>query len=230
MTRLPNDRDTHLTPDEVVGEALRQFDRGEGEPSIRRLAAALRVAPSAIYHHFPSRAAIIDGAVERVQFEAMSELLSLMPRPLEADPVEVLVATGLASRRAWLRHHRLSPYLAASPESNDFTRNALALMADLFKRLGLDPDRAAVAFHGYSTFMIGSVLFAASRRSANDDLARDPEAGRPAPGGDPAEPSRKDPTYLSLEQMVDISITDPARDEQLYEEALRKLVVSLVRD
>jgi hypothetical protein len=40
MTRLPTDRDTHLTPGEITAEALRQFDNGEAEPSIRGLAAS----------------------------------------------------------------------------------------------------------------------------------------------------------------------------------------------
>lgn len=227
MTRLPNERDTHLTPAEIVGEALRQFDSGEGEPSIRSLAAALQVAPSAIYHHFPSRAAIIDGAVERVWFEAMEELLSLVPAPLEADPVAVLVATGVGSRRAWLSHHQLSPYLAASPAANEFTDNALGLMVDLFERMGLDGERAAVAFHSYSSFMIGSVLFAAARRTANDRLAREAGGGSRRQSGDGGA---GDGTRQALDRMVDVSVFDPGRDERLYAEALRRLVDSLVRE
>lgn len=232
MTRLAKHRDTHLTPEEIVGEALRQFDSGEGEPSIRSLAAALQVAPSAIYHHFPSRAAIIDGAVERVWFEAMQELLSLVPAPLEADPVAVLVATGVGSRRAWLRHYQLSPYLAASPEGNEFTENALGLMVELFKRMGLEGERAGVAFHAYSSFMIGSVLFAAARRTANDRLARQAGDGdgQQAGGDDRAPGSAADGTRRALDQMVDVSVFDPPRDEQLYAEALRRLVASLMRD
>lgn len=81
---------------------------------------------------------------------------------MEADPREVLVATGLASRRAWLGHFRLCPYLAASPEGDDFTRDALGAMAVLFERLELEGDEAAAAFYAYGTFMLGSILFALS--------------------------------------------------------------------
>jgi AcrR family transcriptional regulator len=232
MARLPKDRKTHLTPDEIVVEALRQFDVGEGEPSIRSLAAALRVAPSAIYHHFPSRTAIVAAAVERVWFEAMSELLSLVPAPLEADPSEVLVATGVASRRAWLAHYRLSPYLAANPDGNEFTRQALGLMANLFERFGLEGERAAAAFHGYSSFMIGSVLFAAGRRAADDRLARGGEAGAGLQA-EPSEPTAarsSERTRRALDEMIGLSVADPERDEELYAEALRRLVESLARD
>jgi len=220
MARLPNDRDTHLTPEEIVGEALRQFDEGKAEASIRSLAAALRVAPSAIYHHFGSRGEIIERCVERVWLEAMDELLSIEPRPLEADPADVLVTTGVATRRAWLRHVHLSPYLAASPEMSDFTHNAFLLMGNLFTRMGLDDEQGGVAFHAYSTFMIGSVLFGAGRQAADERLARD---GRPARAG----AGSADPTRQTLEAMTNISSTDPDRDERLFEEGLRRLVASL---
>jgi AcrR family transcriptional regulator len=214
MTRLPKERDTHLSADEIVAEALRQFDQSESEPSIRSLAVALKVAPSAIYHHFPSRAAIIESAVERVWSEA--------------DPAKVLVATGIASRRAWLAHYRLAPYLAASPQMNDFTRDALGLMSNLFERLGLEGEQIGIAFHSYGSFMIGSVLFTASRKVANEELAKhDAENGAgstPTPGA----PSRStEQTRSSIGNVVAASAADPARDEELFAMGLRRLVASL---
>ncbi|HEV7786623.1 MAG TPA: hypothetical protein VGQ28_14855 [Thermoanaerobaculia bacterium] len=44
MARLPKGRQTNLTPEAIVDEALRQFDEGTGEPTIRSLGAG----PSAI--------------------------------------------------------------------------------------------------------------------------------------------------------------------------------------
>jgi AcrR family transcriptional regulator len=233
MTRLPKDRDTHLSSGEIAAEALRQFDRAGGEPSIRSLAAALKVAPSAIYHHYPSRAAIVQAAVERVWQEATAGLLQLVPKPFEEDPRKVLVATGIASRRAWLTHYRLSPYLAASPRVDEFTSDALGLMANLFERLGLEGKEAANGFHSYASFMIGSVLFAAARRAANEQLASKDEAAsserfqaEPTPG---AARLSTEQTRRSLDAAVELSAVDPARDEQLYAEGLRRLVESLTR-
>jgi AcrR family transcriptional regulator len=228
MTRLPKERDTHLSADEIVAEALRQFDQGESEPSIRSLAVALKVAPSAIYHHFPSRAAIVESAVEQVWNEATMRLLELVPEPFEADPAKVLVATGIASRRAWLAHYRLAPYLAASPQVNEFTRDALGLMSNLFERLGLEGEQIGIAFHSYGSFMIGSVLFTASRRVANEELAKHEGENGAESALTPGAPSRSsDQTRSSIGNIVAASATDPARDEELFALGLRRLVASL---
>lgn len=229
MARLPKGRQTDLTPGTIVEEALRQFDQRTGEPTIRSLAAGLGAGPSAIYHHFPSRAAIVQRAVELVWGEATANLLELMPRPLEADPREALVATGLASRRAWLAHFRLCPYLAASPEGDDFTRDALGAMAALFERLGLEGEEAAAAFYAYGTFMLGSILFAATRLIANEQLAG---RGRGAVRTEhTAAMARRsgEVTRRSLDHVIAVSVTDPDEDEELFVAALRGLVGGLGR-
>jgi AcrR family transcriptional regulator len=219
-----------LTLATIVDEALRQFDEGTGEPTIRSLAAGLGAGPSAIYHHFPSRAAIVQRAVERVWGEAMANLLELIPRPLGAEPREVLVACGLASRRAWLAHFRLCPYLAASPEGDDFTRDALGAMAALFEGLGLEGDQAAAAFYAYGTFMLGSILFAATRMIANEQLAERAQGGPVRTEHRPVMARRSgEATRRSLDRVIAISVTDPAKDEELFVDALRGLVEGLGR-
>lgn len=229
MTRLAENRDTHLTPGEIAVETLRQFDEEPAEPTIRSLATALHVAPSAIYHHFPSRSAIVQAAVEMVWAEATAGLLEQIPKPLEAAPEEVLVATGVATRRAWLAHNRLAGYMAATPESNEFTSTALGLMGALFERLGLAGEEAAQGFHTYSTFMIGAVVFAAARKTANDQLAADASAAYP-PGPFESDPTTAVPsgqrTRLSIDEVMSVSVTDPERDEELFVLGLRRLVES----
>ncbi|HEX3737552.1 MAG TPA: TetR/AcrR family transcriptional regulator [Solirubrobacterales bacterium] len=229
MTRLPKDRDTQLTAAEIAAEALREFDHGKGEPSIRSLAAALQVAPSAIYHHFPSRAAIARAAVDLVWRDALEELLRLVPKPLEADPREVLVGIGVATRRAWLAHYSLAPYMTADPEVDEFTRNSIGLMANLLERIGLEGEAAATAFHAYSSFMLGSVLFAAARRVANDDLDLGAADRRPFRTDHAPELARQssEKTRLAMDAMMEISATDAARDEELYVRGLRRLIASL---
>lgn len=228
MTRLPKDRETHLSAKEIATEALRQFDASTTEPSIRSLAEALNVAPSAIYHHFPSRAAIVQAAVERVWWEATTGLLELTPEPFEADPTEVLVNTGLASRRAWLAHYRLAPYLAASPEVNDFTRDALGLMSGVFEKLGLSGEEAAAAFHIYAAFMIGSVLFTASRQAANEQLAAETGEVRFRVDHTPVAARRSsEQTREAIDETMALAVADPVADEELFAEGLRRLVASL---
>ena len=224
------DRTTRLTPDEIVTEALRQFDAGPNEPSIRSLTAALGVVPGAVYHHFPSQAAIWQRAVERVWDEAGVELFSVIPDPFTADAVEVLVGIGLATRRTWLAHHRLSRYMAATPGTSEFRSESLALMAATFERLGLSGDDAGTAFHAYASFMIGAVLYAAANRTANEQLA--------AGGEDPLARFRPDPraagarhsderTRRALERVTEVSVTDPQHDEELFVIGLRRLIQSL---
>lgn len=229
MTRLAAKRDTHLTPAEIAAEALRQFDAGGDEPSIRSLAAALKVAPSAIYHHYASRSNIVHAAVAHVWDQATTELLELVPMPFDADPSEVLVASGIATRRAWLAHYRLAPYMAATPESNEFVTNALGLLANVLERMGLEGDRAAAALHTYSSFMIGAVLFAAARRAANEQLeangsgrSRENFEARASSVGGSSEGTR-----ASIATVMDVSVADPARDEELFADGLRRLVASL---
>lgn len=212
MTRLAAKRDTHLTPAEIAAEALQQFDAGGDEPSIRSLASALKVAPSAIYHHYASRSDIVHAAVALVWDQATTELLELVPMPFDADPAEVLVASGIATRRAWLAHYRLAPYMAATPESNEFLTNALGLLANVLERMGLEGGRAAAALHTYSSFMIGAVLFAAARRAANEQL----EGAR-----------GNGPTRISIADVMNVSAADPERDEELFADGLRRLVASL---
>jgi AcrR family transcriptional regulator len=231
MTRLAAKRDTHLTPAEIAAEALRQFDAGGDEPSIRSLASALKVAPSAIYHHYGSRADIVHAAVALVWDQATSTLLELEPMPFDAEPAEVLVAAGVATRRAWLEHYRLAPYMAATPESNEFVTNALGLLANVLERMGLKGERAAAALHTYSSFMIGAVLFAAARCAANEQLETGKRNGRSierfmgrksTAGGGSSEGTRS-----SIAEVMAISVTDPERDEKLFAEGLRRLVASL---
>jgi AcrR family transcriptional regulator len=232
MTRLAANRETHLTPAEIAAEALRQFDAPGDEPSIRSLAAALKVAPSAIYHHYGSRADIVRAAVALVWEEATQELLALVPNPFEADPGEVLVASGLGTRRAWLAHYRLAPYMAATPESNEFVADALSLLANILERMGLTGERAASALHTYSSFMIGAVLFAAARCAANEQLEAQTGNGRPEGGyvagsGRRAAQRSSEETRVSIDEVMDLSVSDPARDEELFADGLRRLVASL---
>ncbi len=233
MARLAAERDTSLTREEIAAEALRQFDVNKAEPSIRGLAAALRVAPTTIYYHFPSRAAILHAAVELVWNEAMAEVLRLEPKPLEANPAELLVVCGIATRRAWLAHHRLAPYMAATPEANTVILASMRLMASIFSRLGLEGERAAIAFHGYASFMIGAVLFAAERLGANEQLTRRQRtigsSGRfPRQASSPS--SDKQTATLSIDDVMEVSIVDPERDEELFALGLRRLIRSLVAE
>jgi hypothetical protein len=155
-----------------------------------------------------------------------------VPKPYEEEADEVLVAAGIAARRAWLSHYRLAPYMAATPEATESITSAMGLLANLFERLGLEGEQAAVAFHTYSSFMIGAVLFAAARRAANDELVAGNGSGSEREsfysGLDSTVAQRSsERTRVSFENVMEVSKVDPARDEELFAQGLRRLVESL---
>jgi len=242
MTRLAQGRTTHLEPAEIAAETLRFFDEGN-DPSIRQLAAALQVTPSAIYHHFGSRSEIVQAAVDIVWQEILVDLLTRVGDPFETDPVEVLVASGLSIRKAFVDHCTIAPYMAATPQPDDLTAGGLAMMASIFERFGLKGEEAAEAFHTYASFTFGTALFAANRKVANQALERAPENitanGTNGVNGiegnighfvsttskNAADLSSEE-TRTAMEGVMNVSSTDPERDEELFEIGLRRMIAS----
>ena len=215
--RLARGRKTHLTPEEIAAEALGQFDRGQ-DPSIRSLASALGVAPTAIYHHFSSRSAIVDAALGLVWTEASGEGHRLVEAGEVTDPTEVLVAAALATRRAFGHHHQIAPFIASTPAANDQLGANLDLLAAAFESLGLSGEEAGRAFHAYGSFAIGSTLVLAARLNVGD-------AGTAAA----TEDRRQGDTHGALEGMVDLSYSDPEQDEALFVDGLRRLIASFTQ-
>ena len=227
MARIAKGRDRVLTRAEIATETLRQFDESPEAPSIRALAAALGVAPSAIYHHYESQAAIVQAATELVWEEVARDFLAEFPDPLDADPVEVLVTAGAATRRIFDRHHRIAPFIAASPEANDFMNEVLSVLGVVFARLGLKRDDAAVSFYAYSSFVIGTVLFSATRRIADEQLGISRKRGRGQSG---ERDGAGDDARVALDDAIDIPARDPALGEKLFAAGLRRLVRSFVAE
>lgn len=227
MTRLPRNRDTHLTAEEIAVEVLALFDAGSTAPSIRQLARALDVTPSAIYHHYPSRAAIYSAGVNLVWQEATRDVVELLPDTFETEPVELLVTAGVATRRAFLRHYRIAPYVATRPEPDSVLANVFALISAALERLGLEGDEAAACFHTYASLTLGAVIFAATRKIADDELGivHGDEPYRSEPGADEASHSSAD-TRAAIDELMDLSAIDPQRDEDLFAAGLRRLVES----
>ena len=231
MTRLAHGRTTHLERAEIAAETLRFFDAGD-DPSIRQLASALQVTPSAIYHHFASRAEIVQAAVDIVWQEILVDLLARVGDPFETDPVEVLTVSAVAVSKAFVEHATIAPYMAATPQPDDLTSGGIAMLASVFERFGLEGEDAAEAFHMYASYTFGTALFAANRRVANQELHRGPKTG--SGNGKVASTLNPEAAELSSEKtrdaiagVMDVSSTDPARDEELFEIGLRRVIDSL---
>lgn len=230
MARLADNRDSPLTAPEIAAEALRQFDGDGPEPSIRLLARALDVTPSAIYHHYPSHARIVQAAIDLIWQEAAEDVLGQIADPFTADPREVLFTAGLATRRAFWRHPRTAQHVAADWNPSDALTAVLALMANVFERLGLSGTRFEEAFHGYASFVLGNVLFVAARNTA---WTRRPESQslpyEPVYDEEAAAQSSED-GRRRISAIMSLSAVDPGRDEQLYCRGLERLIASLTDD
>ncbi len=211
---------------------MRPFDQGE-DPSIRHLAKELAVTPSAIHHHFDSRAEIVRAAVDIVWREILpSSTTTAVGDIYSADPVDVLLVAGIEIKRGFARHYKVAPYMAATPESDKLAAGILAIMANLFARFRLSGESAAEAFHAWSCYLFEAALFGANR------LAADAELKHPRFGPDRLEYLRNDlpsdaaglsseQTRVAVDSVIDISVTDPERDEKLFGRGLRRLLDSL---
>lgn len=231
LTRLAAGRSTHLEPEEIAAETLRLFDRGD-DPSIRQLATALSVTPSAIYHHFESRSEIVEAAVELVWIEILTNVAEDVGNTFEADPEEVLVAVGLHTRRAFILHHTIAPYMTVTPRAKNLQAGGIALFANAFERLGVTGEAAGDAFHHYGSYCFGTALYAASRLNARAALGPDRsdhgelETLREEAG---VTGTSDEKTRAALDQVLDLSEIDPARDEHLFVLGLKQILKGFAR-
>ena len=226
MTRLAAGRSTHLEPEEIAAETLRLFDQGD-DPSIRQLANALSVTPSAIYHHFDSRAEIVQAAVELVWVEVLADTAAEVGNPFESDPVEVLTAVGVQARRAFIRHHTIAPYMTLIPRSTELAAGGVSLFANAFERLGVSGEVAGEAFHYYASYCFGTALYAASRLNARQALGHyrpDHEQLEKLRREASVEDTSTEQTRAALDEVLDLSDIDPGRDERLFALGLRQIL------
>lgn len=231
MTRMAAGRSTHLEPEEIAAEALRLFDEG-GDPSIRQLATALNVTPSAIYHHYESRAEIVQAAVEMVWAEIFTEVTLEIGNPFEADPLESLLTVGLFARRGFIRHYKITSYMAAIPRTDELAAGGMVLFANAFERLGLTGEAAGEAFHYYASYCFGTSLYAASRLNAIEALGPSEldhgklEKLRAQAG---VQDTSSESTRAGIDAALDLSERDPERDEELFVAGLKQILAGFAK-
>jgi AcrR family transcriptional regulator len=159
-----------LTRARIVAEALRQIDRdGLAGFSTRRLGEALGVQAMSLYHHFPSKAHVLDAALEFVvgQFEFAPDAASLYER----------LRTAMRSyRQVALRFPGFFPLFAVHrmnmPAGIVFIDKAIRLFNEACPD---DPERAARLFRIAGYYLNGVGLEEAM------GYGRGPSAQDPAP-------------------------------------------------
>jgi TetR/AcrR family tetracycline transcriptional repressor len=140
-----------LTTEIVIATALAEIDaRGLAQFSVRNVARALRVYPTAIVWHVPTRSALLAGVVSLV-------LADVVPRGLSASWQDYLRQFFYRFRAALGRHPNVAPLISTQLVSNrgvdfEFVERILATL-----------DHAgftgANLINGYNTVIAGLVGF-----------------------------------------------------------------------
>jgi AcrR family transcriptional regulator len=177
-----------LSAEHISRTALRLLEQSRGAMSVRQLAAQLGVDAMAIYHYFPSKAAVVDAAVSHA-FSRLDRVDRDMARASdEGARLEVLAAAYLRCIRPLPMLTRLVALGMTSP----------AGVAGRFDRLfslatGLEPTadaRAALARDVLVDFLHGYAL--AGRALADTSLGPAIRLLAAAMHAAPAEPSAVD--------------------------------------
>ncbi|WP_034217506.1 TetR/AcrR family transcriptional regulator [Actinoplanes subtropicus] len=139
-----------LTEQEILDAALALLDTGRsGAASIRRIAAAVGVAPNAVYTYFPDKTAVDRALVELILAEVTAELTGGWRARVEALAVDL--------RRQLIAHPGAVPLLLGGPLDGP---NSLRLGESLLGLLaagGLDPASAARGSYLLMVYVLGAV-------------------------------------------------------------------------
>jgi AcrR family transcriptional regulator len=202
---------TTLSRDAVVGVALRMVEEdGVERLSMRKLAAELGVAVTAIYWHVGNREALLDALVDR-EIADMGTL-----RPSGRTPEARLVSIA----RALHRKLRARPHVIGLVNERGLTPlmflPAQAALARELRAAGLDGRRAAQALRAIQYHVIG---FAVLERWA--DRSPPPRATAEELWQEHARAARVDPEVADR-------LAEPLAPGEIFEFSTRTLVRSLL--
>ena len=143
-----------LDPDDVVAATLDLLDRhGETGLSIRVLAEVLGVSAMTIYNYVPTKARLLEMAVDSVIDRVA------LPEPDAADWEEELRRYALEAWDAQVPHPWVPTLLASRKMADRPTETqARAALLQLFERAGADSDAAREGVAVFFSFMIGSLV------------------------------------------------------------------------
>ncbi len=143
-----------LSRDYIVATAVGLVDReGLERLSMRRLGAELGVDPMAVYHYFPSKAALFDGLVEAiyVEFAASKDVARL--------PWKEAMTEYLQAARATLRRHPAAlPAMATRPVNTQAVLELIEQPVACMVKAGAKPAAALEAMNVLFAFTIGHAL------------------------------------------------------------------------
>lgn len=150
-TRRPAKRDP-LSRERIELAALELIDQvGLEAFSTRKLGELLGCEAMSIYHHFPSKAHLLDALVDRV-------VASIPIPPHELDHIERLRGLARSWRAMALRHPRFFPWLSLHRLNSETGVRFLNEILLAFRDAGLDCETAARLFRVMGYFLMGAAL------------------------------------------------------------------------
>jgi AcrR family transcriptional regulator len=142
-------RDT-LKPARIVELALEIVDReGLDALNMRRLAAEAGVKPMSLYHHFPSKDAILDAVGEELAATALSDSGA---EGEWQDRVRVLFTQLYGVVR---RHPRALPLISRAVVRTPSGRRWMEELMQTLLIAGFDPACAAAVYHTLGAYTLG---------------------------------------------------------------------------
>jgi TetR/AcrR family transcriptional regulator, tetracycline repressor protein len=145
-----------LAEGDIVAAAVGLLDQGGAAAlSLRAVAAAVGVAPNALYTYFRTKTALLHAVTD--------ELLGQVNHQLLADPARTwrdrLALYALDVRATLLAHPGSAPLLLSSPLDGSHALAAGEALLGVLAEAGLDPEDAARASYLLMTYVLGTVAF-----------------------------------------------------------------------
>ncbi|MGC4944410.1 TetR/AcrR family transcriptional regulator C-terminal domain-containing protein [Kribbella sp. DT2] len=151
--RAPGQR-VGLTREAVLRAAVVLADReGLKALSMRRLGAELGVEAMTLYHHLPSKDALLDGLVEQL-------ITPLTPPTFRESWQEGMRSYAVDLRTALLAHPNLVPLIASRPAVTAQNLRVLETALEGLTAAGLQPADALDVLYAVSGFVVGHVVTA----------------------------------------------------------------------
>lgn len=168
-----------LTREQILDAAIAFVDEhGLAALSTRKLGATLGVEGMTLYHYVPSKAALLDGMVERMLDQSLTRS-SIAPDMRWPDAVRAMAE---AFHATLLEHPAMLPLIATRPVASPAALRILEDGLALLRAQGVPLGRAMDILNAVMMFVVGHTLAEAADTPGHEDAG----ASEPPPV-DPAQ-------------------------------------------